>query len=157
MNKNVGHCPYCHGTSLLHREGNKIVGCAHCGGAGYLTENSPVTSKIKWIEVEKAFDIDFSLPVESQAGKDMLLANLPARIAEESQCSCGEKLSLGNHDIQVNDQSVQFKGYFYCSSCLSSNWFRRFFLKKGLMKFLGSISKVKVGPEGVEIERSKIP
>ena len=157
MGKNTKYCPYCGGAGSLIYEGNKVVGCAYCSGARHIARSGTNKSSIKWIEAEKAFDIDFSFPIKSEAGKEMLLANLPTRIAEESQCSCGEKLSLGNHDIQVNDQLVRLKGYFYCSSCLNRNWFRRFFLRKGLKKFLGSISKVKVGPEGVEIERSKNP
>lgn len=144
-------CRSCMGTGYLRAGHGDRTHCPVCGGSGPLHELAQ-TYSINWSDQKSQYDVSFTLgrSVGASGREPETILKL---IAERSVCKCGSKLTQRSHNLSVTGEQLTVTAAFVCSSCNSggSTFLSR--AKYNIGKALGQIKKVKVGKDGVELER----
>jgi hypothetical protein len=110
---------------------------------------------VRWEASAKLFHVVLSFPLpEHPSTAQQLVSVLPAFIAERSRCSCGSSLVLGDHKVSIDGMHGSFQGSFLCSRCRESAGGALATLRRGFASFWRQIVRVKVGPTGLEFEKS---
>ena len=159
-------------TTWLDDPVNRALACHTCGGLGYVEDATPKSPfavcpycfahatgisayDVSWDARTKAFSVvlKFPLPNDVDASRQ-LMAVLPAYIAQQSRCSCGAPLELRDHTLSVHDGRGSLRGTFSCGSCGSTRPGALLALKNSIASIWRQIVRVKVGPTGVEFEKT---
>lgn len=85
--------------------------------------------------------------------KTPFLKVLPTLIAENSRCSCGETLRLGNHSLNVHRNVVVLTGLFFCDLCGGEGRAALAKIRDAIGRLWNQITKIKIGPTGVELQK----
>ena len=155
---------------------NRATVCHKCGGLGYtehfwLGEHLPLgrcpcplcgapmrgttAYDVRWNSASKQFDVDLAFPLPDGASTSPeLVALLPALIAEDSRCSCGSSLEAGDHNVSLSGNRGTFSGTFHCPRCRASGSGALAAIRRSISSVWRQIVRVKVGPTGVEFEKS---
>lgn len=158
--KRATTCRMCGGLGYVEtaEELSRRKSCPLCGATMFGTK----AYEVHWNSKAKQFDVVLAFPLpafprslpEFQAVIPTFVALLPAFIAENSRCSCGSSLEVGDHNISLNDLEGVFRGSFLCPRCRDSGGGALAEIRKSVTSVWRQIVRVKVGPTGVEFEKS---
>jgi hypothetical protein len=156
---------------------NRATACHMCGGFGYvepsetsyeetLDERCPcpmcaapmhgtTAYDVRWNSEAKVFEVALAFPLPDGASTSPeLVALFPELIAQRSRCSCGSSLKAGDHDVSLSDNHGTFRGSFHCQRCRDSGGGALAVIRKSIGSVWRQIVRIKVGPTGVEFEKS---
>ncbi|ESQ15865.1 MAG: hypothetical protein N838_33295 [Thiohalocapsa sp. PB-PSB1] len=118
----------------------------------FVPSHSPVL-KIKWNENDKYFNVDFrakgDIPFDV---RQVLTQKIPLVIAEESRCTCGHRLKLGEYEVTVKQKEYVLVAEYYCEDCKAKRHIEEARLTSRIKKFFGRLRKIQVSPKGVVLE-----
>ena len=125
-------------------------GCAYC----FASKIRSSSYKIRWNETSREFQIAMSLVRDHQNQlQNKIIEQLPHEISKNSYCSCGAALHVGEYTVHATKESVNFGGKFYCPKCTDKGKSSGDLIKISIKEFWSQLSKVKVGPGGIEVEK----
>ncbi len=140
-----------------YEQADSYIGCDAPRAIQEMRELITATSmKIQWDEREKQFTVE----VHASSHEPLLInghfrQRIPVEIAERSHCQCGASLSLGDFSVAEDGADFSFSATYFCESCRSELTARRRGVRGLFYRLLGSISKISVKADGIEIERSE--
>jgi hypothetical protein len=151
---------------------SRALACHMCGGLGYVEvqtrgafrERCPMCAApmrgttaydVRWDASEKRFQVALEFPLpDNPIAAAQLVRDLPGLIAQDSRCSCGSSLAPGDHDVSVQGPRASFRGTFRCPRCRDSGSNALSKVRTSIASIWRQIVRVKVGPTGLEFERS---
>jgi hypothetical protein len=151
---------------------SRALACQTCGGLGYaepaegdgLPVHCPMCGApmkgttaydVRWDSSEKQFTVALEFPTpQHPAASQQIAKRLPGFIAEHSHCSCGSRLVPGDHNLSIKGRRASFQGAFRCPRCGDLGVGALATIRRSLATIWRQIIRIKVGPTGVELEKS---
>jgi hypothetical protein len=128
--------------------------CPQCGMALLPLSGDVEAFMTSWDDSAKCYNLKVVFAVSRLSGPQMsaIVAALPQAVADRSNCSCGESLSIGNHSISVQEGKLTFEARYGCKSCYKPR-------RKGKFGRLGSVfwrdtTKIQIGLDGLTYEKN---
>src|SRR5437868_2736667 len=102
----------------------------------------------------KQFRVSFTmLCAECSDVDDLMIKELPLRIAEQSLCSCGATLKLTDHSIRTSSNDIEIEATYICVSCSVKKTSFVSRIMEGLAKLWRDTAVAEIGLEGVRYEK----
>ena len=73
---------------------------------------------VEWDDERRAFDLKVRIHgANSSETLDEYAKTIPLRIAERSNCDCGDSLTLGGYTMESKYSDFIFNAEYFCASC----------------------------------------
>lgn len=133
--------------------------CPHCGASTFAALSK--VCDISWNDKKKEFIVKLKLAICTQCNRsdkvtyasNAVLISIPTAIAQESTCSCGAPMALGDHRIIKESNDIIFEGQYACTVCNRKSNTLISKIAAGLINFWNKTKRIEIGPDGISYEK----